>query len=104
MFIFNTTFHVEGEVMEDSLSFFRKVYIPEVLESGEMRNPRLAYIHRQNDEEGHSLSLQFEVTDVETLNSWLQTNGHVLQQKLVKQFGSKVAGFNTLLEEIEIGE
>ncbi|NDW08994.1 DUF4286 family protein [Dysgonomonas sp. 520] len=102
MLIYNTTFHAHEEIMGDCLSFFKKVYIPQAISGGELIDPRMAYIHHQQEGQGVSFSLQFRVEDVETLNNWLHADGHILAQKLVKEFGDKIAGFNTLLEEIDI--
>lgn len=102
MFIYNTTFHVEDEILEDAIVFFKGTYIPQALASGELSEPRMALIHRQHEESGTSFSLQFNVEDVDSLNNWFQTDGRALHQKMTGQFSNKITGFNTLLEEIDL--
>lgn len=102
MIIFNTTFHVGDDVHDDCLLFFRNTYIPQAVNSGFLFDPRLALIHAQHEENGVSYSLQFKVKNVETLNHWLASDGQKLQTMLAEQFGNKVLGFITLLEEIPI--
>ena len=48
-----------------------------------------------------SLSVQFHVKNIDTLNFWLQNEGNNLHRALVARFGHKIAGFSTLLEEID---
>jgi hypothetical protein len=48
-----------------------------------------------------NFSVQFHVKNVDTLNYWIETEGRLLHQDLVNRFGRKIAGFSTLLEEIE---
>jgi hypothetical protein len=38
---------------------------------------------------------------MDTLNFWLQNEGNLLQKDLVNRFGYKIAGFSTLLEELD---
>ncbi|MFV0468071.1 MAG: DUF4286 family protein [Dysgonomonas sp.] len=102
MYIYNTTYHIHDEVIGDSLVFFKRVYIPQALVSGVLTEPRFAFIHHQNQEPGASYSLQFKVESVDALNDWLHKDGAILQRKMVEIFSDKIAGFNTLLEEIDI--
>ncbi|MDH6353894.1 hypothetical protein M2132_000214 [Dysgonomonas sp. PH5-45] len=101
MFIYNTTFHIDDDILDDGLVFLKKVYIPQALVSGELYEARLSFIHHQHEESGSSFSLQFRTQSVEDLNNWAQTDGFILQQKMVELFGNKMTGFNTLLEEID---
>ena len=103
MLIYNTTFCISDEILEDSIMFLKKVYIPQALVSGHLSEPRLALIHNQNEEAGVSYSLQFKVDNIESLNSWLKADGTILHQKLADIFKGQMVGFNTLLEEIELG-
>lgn len=72
------------------------------MSSGKLSEPRLALIHHQNEEPGASYSLQFRVENVDILNDWLHVDGNVIHHKLVELFSDKIAGFNTILEEIEL--
>ena len=83
MIVYNTTFHIEKDILDESLVYLKK----RVLQA----------------EEGEdiSLSVQFHVKNIDTLNFWLQNEGNNLHRALVARFGHKIAGFSTLLEEID---
>lgn len=100
MIIFNTTFHVDDSVHDDYLGFIREIYIPRASESGFLRDGRLARILSQTGEPGTNYALQFRTKNGETLDLWMEQTGSRLGQELVKRFGSKVAGFVTLMEEV----
>jgi len=102
MIIFNTTFHVEDDALNNYISFMKEIYIPKAANSGFLHEPRFARIHSQHEESGSSYSLQFKVKNVDTLNHWFATEGQALQQELTTKFGNKALGFVTLLEEIEL--
>lgn len=102
MIIFNTTFHVEDEILDDYIRFMKETYIATAAGSGFLHEPRFCRIHAQHEESGSSYSLQFKVKNVDTLNHWFTTEGQALQEKLTTQFGNRALGFVTLLEEIEL--
>lgn len=102
MIIFNTTFHVEDDVLDDYIRFMKETYISTAAGSGFLYEPRFCRIHAQHEESGSSYSLQFKVKNVDTLNHWFSTQGQELQEKLTERFGNKAMGFVTLLEEIDL--
>lgn len=102
MLIFNTTLHIDDSIHDECLNFLSKEYIPKALASGLVEQPSLAKIDRQHEESGTSYALQFKATDLDTLDNWAVQIGEVLQKEMNNKFGSKVAGFVTLLEEIPL--
>jgi len=101
MIIYNTTFHLDNEVEKEGVAYLKEVYLPEAVVSGLLQKPLFRRIIQEKVGEGVNYSVQFQVKDIDTLNCWLESEGRVLQQKLVMQFGHKIAGFTTLLEEID---
>jgi len=71
------------------------------VESGFLQRPCLRRVMQTDADEGVSFSVQFHVKNVDTLNFWLQSEGNRLHQALTARFGYKIAGFSTLLEEID---
>ncbi|MDR1810414.1 MAG: DUF4286 family protein [Prevotella sp.] len=101
MLIYNTTFHVDDEVRDSFLEHMTQRYIPAVAADRLVFAPCFARIHSQHEEQGASYSLQLKLKNTVTLKCWLETVGKQLQLELAAKFGDKVAGFATLLEEIE---
>lgn len=101
MIVYNTTFHIKREILDECLDYLKKKYIPEAIVSGFLQNACLRRVMQAEPEEGESFSIQFHVKNVDTLNFWLQSEGTAMQSALVNRFGSKIAGFTTLLEEID---
>lgn len=100
MIIYNTTFHIENDILEECLHYFRENYLPKAVSSGFLQHPCLRRILNTPSEEGSSYCVQFHVKNMDTLNYWIQSEGAGLQKELVDHFGNKVVGFTTLLEEI----
>ncbi len=104
MIIFNTTYHIEGEVLEEALRYITEAYIPAVLDSGLLVSPRFCRIlgTQEEDAGGESFSLQFEAESVEVLEEWYMQQGEALHKALIAHFGDRVAAFATLLQPVDL--
>lgn len=102
MIVYNTTFHIEKEILAECLDYLKADYIPRASVGGFLHRPCLRRVMQTADNEGESYSVQFHVKNVDTLNYWLQGEGGAMHKELVARFGSKVVGFTTLLEEIDL--
>ncbi|MDR2920401.1 MAG: DUF4286 family protein [Tannerella sp.] len=101
MIVYNTTFHVDDEILNESIEYLKQEFIPSSIHSGILSHPVLQRV-LQNSEAGTSLCVQFRVKDQPTLHEWIRHEGIAIQQKLVERFGTKMAGFSTLLDEIDL--
>jgi hypothetical protein len=101
MFVYNMTFHLDRDALEEALRFIRNTYIPQVMASGVFHTPSLRRIVAAEEEEGGSYAVQFHVEDPETLNRWMNREGQDIHRSISRRFGDKVAGFSTLLEEVD---
>lgn len=101
MIIYNTTFHIDKSVRDEGLDYLRKIYMPQALASGFLRDPNLRRVLATDDAEGENYCVQFRVKNVDTLNYWMEKEGRALHEALVRRFGEKMVGFSTLLEELD---
>ena len=87
MIVYNTTFHIEKDSINECLTYLKKQYIPKAAASGFLLKPCLRRIIQAEQEEGESYSIQFHVKNMDTLNYWLQNEGNQLHKDLVNRFG-----------------
>ncbi len=107
MIVYNTTFHIHKDIVEEGLEYLKKSYIPKASEGGILLSPSFdgTYLRRildSRNEEGESFSVQFHTRDIDSLNEWVRKEGGALQQDLIGRYKEKIAGFSTLLEDIEL--
>lgn len=102
MVTINTTFLVDEEMKQDFIEYMRSTYIAEALTDKKLTNARLYRIHAQKVEGGVSYSVQFAFESLDDLDNWDKNRGINLNKALIKKFEDKVAGFSTLLEEIQL--
>lgn len=101
MLIYNTTFHVEASHVQALTEHLCSQFVPTAAASGFLKKPKVRKVLKFDDEKGESICVQFHVKNMDTLNYWLETEGHTLHQAIVQKFGQSVAGFSTLLEEMD---
>lgn len=102
MIIYNTTFHIHQDILDECLAYLKSDYIPKAARSGILRTPRLRRVLQSANEEGESYSIQFHTDDIDSLNRWIREEGAALQQALINRYREKIVGFSTLLEEITL--
>lgn len=101
MIIYNTTFQVADADAAQFLQWLRSTYVPQAVASTQLTEPRLARVMASKDE-GRSYALQFTVPSLAVLQQWHRQVGRALQQQLVAEFGSRVVGFSTMMEIVDI--
>lgn len=101
MIVYNITFHIDNKVHDEALDYLKKEYIPQVATGGFLHTPCLRKIMHAAEDEGFSYAVQFHVKNMDSLNYWLMNDGRSIHESLTKRFGDKIAGFTTVLEEID---
>ncbi|MDR2475765.1 MAG: DUF4286 family protein [Bacteroidales bacterium] len=105
MFIYNTTFFVDNDLIDTFLDYMKINYVPDMKTSEILPNPHLFKLLDTSDNlSGCSFSLQFSATDCPTLNNWLEERGNRLLSNLTEDFNQRILFFSTLLEEIPLKE
>ncbi len=102
MIVYNTTFHAHNDAVEQFLQWLREEYVPKAVGDGRLTEPRLTLVLNAEESDGKNYSLQFRATDMDTLRNWYEEVGDDLVEVMTTKFGQKVAGFSTLLEEVDL--
>ena len=101
MLIFNTTFLVTDAQYDSWIKWVKETQIPFVLQSGMFTKAQLAKVYSQEDQDGSSYSLQFQVANLETLENWHLQYAQTFEENFAKKFGTEVVFFASILEIIE---
>ncbi len=102
MIIYNTTYNVNIESVNEFIEWIKTDLIPTATASGELLNPQLALIMASEDDKTKSYSLQFRANSIEDLQNWYQGTGKAKIVELENRFTKKVVGFSTLMTVLDI--
>lgn len=100
MLIVNTTYQVEDAFREEWIQWVKTEYIPLVVQTGLMTNPRFSHLLIENETGTQSYALQFEVEDLGTLEHWFEQHGKPMQNTMSNRFQEHALGFTTLMETL----
>ena len=78
MLIYNTTYHTSMDEARNFVIWLHEAYIPQVVEEGSLRNPRLVRVLSHKDPNSECFSLQWEVDDSTALHRWYVKQGEKL--------------------------
>lgn len=101
MLIFNTTYKVSNNKIDDWKKWIRDEHIPFMLKDKNFDKPQIAKIVGSEDEQGTSFSVQFQIENMEKLTRWHSQNANFFQNSFQKAFGNDVQFFSTVLEIVE---
>lgn len=102
MIVFNTTYNVSNDKAVAFIKWLRSRYVPYAIESGQLKEARLAHLMVESDGQTNSFSLQFTVENVDVLEKWYHSHGAELVHELEQTFGQKVVGFTTIMTVMEL--
>lgn len=101
MLVYNTTFHVEEQVLQKFLCFVKDEYFPAVSRGGYLVHPRLVHLMGDVGENLYGYAVMADVPgDVVALKKWRNETGDALIAKLQKEFGTKALSFSTCMKVI----
>lgn len=102
MLIFNTTYLVPDNLYKNWIKWLREENIPFMLRSGYFDKPQIAKVYVQQEQEGESFSVQFNVSGLDELEQWHIKYAEEFQLEFKQRFGEEIMFFATVLEIIDL--
>ena len=101
MIIYNVTVNIDESIQTDWITWMKEVHIPEVMETGYFLENRFAKVlSTQEDEVGHTYSIQYLCNSMEDLEEYQEKCSAPLQEAHGKRYQGKFVAFRTLLEVV----
>ena len=102
MLIINTTYHVSNSVEDRWKKWVKTEYVPSVIKSSILINPRFHRVYVENEEDSNTYALQFEVANLDKMEYWLEHYGKGHNAVTSDLFHEDVLGFTTVMELIDL--
>ena len=101
MILYNVTVNIDSDVEEDWIKWMKETHIPEVMETGFFKEHRMMkMLSEAADETGKTYAIQYMAETLDQLETYLDTAAPKLQKASIIRYGTKMAAFRTVLEEI----
>ncbi len=101
MVLYNVTVNIDDDVEQDWITWMKQEHIPEVMETGYFTEYRLMRMLSESpDETGKTYAIQYMANSLTELETYLEKAAPKLQKQTIIRYGTKMAAFRTVLEEV----
>lgn len=101
MIIYNVTANIDKDVEVEWIEWMKNTHIPEVMDTGYFTDYRmLRMLSQEEDETGATYAVQYYADTLGHLETYLNSVAPKIQKKSIIKYGTKLAAFRTVMEEI----
>ncbi len=101
MVIYNVTINIDEDVEQDWIDWMKEKHIPEVMQTGYFSEHRmLRMLSESPDETGSTYAVQYTANSLGDIEDYLEKAAPKLQKQSIIRYGTKLAAFRTVLEEV----
>lgn len=100
MIIYNVTSGIDKEIEQEWVAWMKETHIPEVMNTQMFVTYRFYKVLSTGDEGSVSYAVQYAAKSLDQLDAYLEKFAPKLREDVQKKFGSRVASFRTLLQEV----
>ena len=101
MFVYNITFKVEHEFLDDWMKWQKETQIPDVLATGCFYDHRFYELMDLDEEDGRTFVIQFLARSKSDYNRYQHIFGGALRHRAIEKWKDHVVSFRTLLKNVE---
>jgi len=101
MILYNVTVNIDTDVEQDWIAWMKESHIPEVMNTGYFTSYRMMkMLSEGQDDTGKTYAIQYMAETLGHLETYLNTVAPKIQKKSIIRYGTKLAAFRTVLEEV----
>ncbi len=101
MILYNVTVNIDTDIEQDWIDWMKNIHIPNVMDTGFFKEYRMMkMLTEDQDETGKTYAVQYLADSLGQLETYLNTAAPKLQKESIIRYGTKLAAFRTVLEEV----
>lgn len=100
MILYNITFNVELDIVEDFKKYLQEHHIPTLKSAGNILEHKFYKLLNVDESEAMTMTLQYFLKDLGTYNMHLAVKDMELKREIYNRYGQKVLYFCSVLEKI----
>lgn len=101
MVLYNVTVNIDDEVEQDWIQWMKESHIPEVMDTGYFLEYRMMKMLSESaGETGKTYAIQYMAESLSHVETYLEKAAPKLQKQSIIRYGTKMAAFRTVLEEV----
>lgn len=101
MVLYNVTINIDEDVEQEWIAWMKETHIPDVMATGFFEEYRMMRMLSESpDETGKTYAIQYFASNLTAVETYLDTAAPKLQKQSIIKYGTKMAAFRTVLEEV----
>ncbi len=101
MFVYNITFKVEHEFLDDWIKWQKEIHIPAILDTSCFYDHRFYELMNLEEEDGRTFVIQFLAKSKSDYNRYQNNFAGALRHRAIEKWKDHVVSFRTLLKNVE---
>lgn len=101
MFVYNITFKIENEYLDDWIEWVKEVQIPGVLGTNCFYDHRFYELMEIDEEDGRTFVIQFLASSKSDYNRYMELYHSSFRHRSIEKWRHHVVSFRTLLKNVE---
>ena len=101
MFVYNITFKIENDYLQEWMDWMKNVQIPDILATKCFYDHRFYELMEMNEEDGRTFVVQFFANSKSDYNRYKELYHPSLRHRSVKKWKDHLVSFRTLLKNVE---
>ncbi len=100
MIIYNTTYTLDTAIQHEWIYWVRTDYMPAILETGLITEGRVLRLVSDVGQQGIVCTIQLEFSDLSVYETFITDFVDLFYGRMAFRFGTKLASFSTVLEDV----
>ena len=101
MVLYNVTVNIDDDVEQDWIEWMKEEHIPEIMKTGYFKEYKmLRMLSESQGETGSTYAVQYMANTLADIETYLEKAAPKLQKQSIIRYGTKMAAFRTVLEEV----
>lgn len=101
MVLYNVTVNIDDDVEQDWVEWMKEEHIPAIMKTGYFTEYRIMRMLSESpDATGNTYAVQYLANTLAEVETYLETDAPKLQKQSIIRYGTKMAAFRTVLEEV----
>ncbi len=101
MFVYNITFKIENEYLQEWIDWVKKEQVPDILETGCFYDYRFYELMEMDEKDGRTFVIQFLAYSKSDYNRYKELYHTAFRHRSVEKWKDHVVSFRTLLKNVE---
>jgi len=98
MIIYNVSIKTDPEITNDWVNWMKEEHLSEMMQTGLFLDYKMHKLLEQDESEGVTFVVQYHCENIEKYKEYIDHHANRMREKGFQKFGSKFAGFRTVME------